>query len=447
MIKKQILIYFFAAFASTVWAQVPQGTWHGSIEVAGTPIKIIFHFKDKGSTMDSPNQGARNIPVDITYSSTDSISVNIKSINAIYSGHIDDKQIKGKFRQAGKEMRLDLTQGNISIKRPQEPKSPLPYHGKNVTFKNPHDGTELAGTLTLPQKYTNNTPVVIMITGSGLQNRDEEIAGHKPFFVISDYLARHGIGALRYDDRSTGLSKGNATNATTETFTQDAEAAVNYMKRVQKFKNVGILGHSEGGLIGIILGAKGIVKYVVSLAAPAQQGNQVLLNQAYTLLNSQKAPDYIVSKYTRALNSIYNMRMKGEQFADPEKKLSEISQSLNTSIPEFMHKDLIKVMKGWTPWLDHYIQLDPVTYIQNIKVPVLALYGEKDTQVLHKDNTFIMTQNLQENPLSQVRTYPGLNHLFQHAQTGSPLEYGNIEETISPEILEKITTWIKSIKK
>ncbi len=446
MKKKHIITCLLAVLAATVWAQVPQGTWHGSIEVAGTPINLIFHFKDKESTMDSPNQGARNIPIDITYSDKDSISISIKSINATYSGHIKAKVISGEFRQAGKKMRLDLTQGNLTVKRPQEPKSPLPYYGEEITFKNPHDGTELSGTLTLPKNYTNTTPVVIMVTGSGLQNRDEEIVGHKPFFVISDYLARHGIGALRYDDRSAGLSKGDATNATTETFTQDAEAAVNYMKKVQKFKNVGILGHSEGGLIGIILGAKDVVRYVVTLAAPAQQGNQVLLNQAYTLLNSQKAPDHITSKYTRALNSIYNMRMKGEQFADPEKTLSDISKKLNTTIPKFMHRDLVKVMKSWTPWLDYIIRYNPVNDIQNIKVPILALYGEKDTQVLHKDNSFIMTQNLPENPLSQVRTYPGLNHLFQHAQTGSPLEYGNIEETISPEILEKITTWIKSIK-
>ncbi len=442
--------FFFTTLLATITvaviAQKPTGTWNGKIEVAGTPITILFHFKDKGSTMDSPNQGAFGLPVEIIYSSTDSINVNIKDISASYCGHINNNQIKGIFRQQGHNITLNLNKGNIVIKRPQEPKSPLPYFGKNITFKNPHDGADLAGTLTLPQNYNNKTPIVVMVTGSGLQNRDEEIADHKPFFVISDYLARHGIGALRYDDRSAGLSTGNALNATTETFTQDAEAAVNYIKKVQKFQNVGILGHSEGGLIGIKLGAKGIIKFVVSLAGPVQQGNLVLINQAFTLLNDQNAPDYIVSKYTRALNQIYNQRIKGEKFEDPEKKLQEISKTLNTTIPTYMHKDLITVMTSWTPWLDYYIKYNPINDVKNIKVPILALYGERDTQVQSKDNMFIMTQNLPENPLSQVRSYPELNHLFQHAKTGTVLEYGNIEETIAPEILDKITTWIKSIK-
>ena len=446
MTKRFFIVSFLLSYTAAAMAQGLTGTWNGTIEMNTIPLKIVFHFKDKGSTMDSPSQGASGIPIDVTYHGKDSVSLTCQPVNVSYNGKLHDGVIKGAFKQNGHNLRLDLVKGNIKYKRPQEPRPPLPYYGEEVTFKNPHDGTEIAGTLTLPKNYNEKTPVVIMVSGSGIQNRDEEIAHHKPFFVISDYLARHGIGALRYDDRSAGLSKGDASKATTETFAQDAEAAVKYIKEKQHFNNVGILGHSEGGTIGIMLGKKNIVKFVVSLAGPAIQGKDLLVKQSQTLLNRQKAPEVIITKYGRVLNKVYSMRIDGEQFNDPDAKIAEISTALNTSIPPFMQTRIKDIMKSWTPWIDFFIKYDPANDIKDIKVPVLAMYGELDTQVSSQENMLAMTQNLPENPLSQVRSFPELNHLFQHCKTGSIFEYGDIEETISPEILQKIATWIKSVK-
>ena len=428
------------------FAQDIKGTWNGRIKINNLSLPTVFHIREKGSTMDSPNQNAANIPIEVSYPHPDSVIISISPIQATYNGRLRNGKLTGTYKQGHHSLPLELVKGDIVIKRPQEPRPPLPYYGQNVTFRNPHDGTELAGTLTLPENYTDKTPVVVLVSGSGIQNRDEEIAHHKPFYVISDYLARHGIGALRYDDRSAGMSKGDASNATTETFAQDAEAAVEYLKKTYPFRNIGIIGHSEGGTIGIMLGKKKTVRWVVSLAGPALQGKQILVRQHKDLLATQKAPEVIIAKYGRIVNKIYEMRINGEQFADPDAKIAEISAALNTSVPQFMHKSLKDIMKGWTPWLDFFIKYDPTADIQSLGIPILALYGEKDTQVNAQENLFSMTQNLQENPLSQVRSFPGLNHLFQHCETGSIFEYGDIEETISPEILQKIATWIKSVK-
>lgn len=445
--RKAILTSLLLMLTSSLcWAQSFNGTWNGSMKINGSKFTVVIRINNKKCTIDAPNQGIKNIPAEILFESKDSISLLAKNIQSSFSGKKTDKTITGTFTQKAKKTTLTLTQGNYVQKRPQTPKGPFRYINRNITFKNTRDGALLAGTLTLPKNYTSKTPIVVLVTTKGLQNRDMEFNGHKPYLVLANHLALNGIGSLRYDDRSAGGSKGNVSKATIKTFASDAEAAIKYLKNTQKFTNIGLLGHNEGGTIGIMLGHSGLTKFTITLAAPAQDGSKILINQHYNMLYDQKVPNFIIEKYCNALEKIFEMRKQGETFSNPDEKVKEIATALNTSIPDYIATNLKTTMKQWTPWSDFYIKYDPMEDIRQIQGPVLVLFAERDIQIPFKYNEQLFIENLPENEHSQVRSFPELNHMFQHCTSGHTMEYGEIEETISPEILEKITTWIKSLK-
>lgn len=284
--------------------------------------------------------------------------------------------------------------------RPQTPQPPFPYQTEEVTFTNTEADATFAGTLTVP---ANAKCVLLMVTGSGLQNRDEEIFGHKPFAVIADCLAHNGIATLRYDDRGFGESKGgNPAYATTQDFADDAAAGIAWLRQSGRFQQVGILGHSEGGTIAFMLGGKGLVDFIVSLAGTTVSGDSILLEQ--------------------------NRALYGELVKD-------------LTIDDIRNNPQIKQI----PWYQFFVTYNPQDDIASITCPVMAVNGEKDIQVPAAMNLNALRRTLPANKHHLIKSYPDLNHLFQHCETGMPDEYEAIEETFSEDVLNDIATWIQSV--
>ena len=408
---KRFLAIFVPLLLSTclqLAAQDIKGAWKGDLDLTATKLTIVFHFNGDTCTMDSPDQGAKDIPVEVVFVSSDSVIVSNKQLDMVFSGEFQNGIIKGQFKQRGLSLPLILTPNEVVRNRPQTPIPPYPYWTEEVSFTN--GDAILSGTLVYPEDWNGKkkVPVAIMVSGSGLQNRDEEVFGHKPFLVITDYLARHGVATLRYDDRGTGLSTGDGRKATSKDFMEDALAGIEFLRSKGIFKEVGIIGHSEGGEIAFMLGAGKKVDFLVSLAGPGVQGDSILVLQNNNALRK----------------SGYDITVTREEVRDAVKTKND-------------------------PWLEYFSEYDPVQDIRKIFCPALILNGEKDTQVESAVNIPSIEGNLPRDRRgrfasrhTEIKVYPGLNHLFQHCLTGQSEEYNDIEETISPEVLEDIAVWI-----
>lgn len=387
------------------------GVWSGKLSVAQQELTIVFNLDkdDAGAllcTMDSPDQGARGIKAEASVDQFMSLTVDISSIGASYKGLMIKESIYGTFTQSGKSFTLNLKKGAEVLNRPQTPVGPFPYTEEEVEFVNQKAGATLAGTLVIPENATSSTPVVIMVSGSGLQNRDEEIFEHKPFMVIADYLARNGIATLRYDDRTVGKSHGgDVKNATTIDFMEDAKAGIEYLKSRGLFSKVGVLGHSEGGSIAFMLGASKDADFVVSLASLGEKGDIALCAQANKVL-----------------------------------ELSGVQQKLSV---EQYRMNALSAGDKWTEW---FINYDPKNDIKACSCPVFAVNGDKDIQVISSVNLPFIEKTLGSLKTNFIKEYPGLNHLFQHCETGNTTEYRTSEETFSEDVLEDLARWIGSIR-
>lgn len=402
------LILFFALVACLqANAQNMDGDWKGSLQAGAQKLTTILHIDetDKNVTMDVVEQGAEKIPMAVNWLGQDSINVTIPQLMLSYSGKLQDGEINGTFSQQMFSATLIFKKGDVTFNRPQEPKAPYPYTTKYVSLVNSKAGVTLSGTLTYPVDYKNDekVPVVLMVTGSGPENRDEEVFHHKPFLVIADYLARKGIASLRYDDRGTALSTGDYNSATTYDFADDAQAAIDWLRKSGKFSSVGVLGHSEGGLVAYILGSKGSTDFIVSLAGPACKTDTMMMVQLNGIAHVQGAGTDIVNSVQQARDWL---------------------------------------LKDGSPWMNTFIDIDAGAIVKTVKCPVMALGGEKDLNVPVSLNVPSLETNLPKNKHNVIRVYKNLNHLFQHAKTGNPAEIVNIEETISPEVLADIATWI-----
>lgn len=418
-----ILIGCFVVNAQT-------GTWSGDLDIQGNKLPLVFHLDADNPSVDSPAQGAKGIPIQFQASDTGVVSITIPMIGASFEGRLENNKITGTFRQNGFSLPLTLTSGENQPKRPQTPQPPFPYKEENVSFTN-GDAT-LNGTLTLPEGCDKDTPVLLMVTGSGLQNRDEEILNHKPFAVIADALARNGIATLRYDDRGFGESTGDAVNCTTEDLMKDALAGINLLRR--RFNKVGVIGHSEGGTIALMLAADNKADFIVSLAGMVVSGKETLLKQNRQALSEVGMSDKTVDDYCRLLSLVF------DNDADIDKRLKE------SDLPPALKQNLKAVVGQMSqPYMQYVIDLDMRDRLGNIACPVLAINGTKDTQVFCQDNLNALKAGLPDKEHNRIQAFEGLNHLFQHCNTGSLLEYGTIEETISPEVLDVITQWVKTL--
>lgn len=408
------------------------GSWKGELKVGGTTLPIVFNFSAEGCTLDSPAQGAKGIPTKWTPDASGKVSIKIPVINGSFEGKLTGDSIPGKFTQHGYSIPLTLRPGEVKLNRPQTPKPPYPYATEEVSFKN--GDAILSGTLTLPENYTKNTPALVMVTGSGLQNRDEEAFGHKPFAVIADALARQGIATLRYDDRGFGESTGEVINSTIDDFKNDAAAGIRLLRK--RFKHVGVLGHSEGGTIAMMLASDKAVDFAISLAGMTVSGKELLLRQNRDALAGMGLSTDLVDIYCKYLSDGMDAVIAGKD-PDPvnDTQLSvALNQNLNKAFQEFA-----------TSYMRSFIRLSAKDNLAKTSVPLLALNGTKDTQVDYVNNLAAVKALASSKPFT-VKSYEGLNHFFQHAETGSVDEYGKIEETISTEVLSDIIVWIKSLE-
>mgnify|MGYP002523854290 CR=1 FL=1 len=426
--KKLILFLLIclASIAARAQESGIKGTWTGKLNVFGNELTLVFHFDGEDCTLDSPDQGIKGVPAKLERTET-GIKVAVPSINASYEGVNMGNSVMGTFKQHGQSFPLTLKPGIVKRNRPQNPAPPYPYQTQEVSFNN--GDAVLKGTLVMPENASSQTPVLLMVTGSGLQNRDEEFFEHKPFAVIADALARQGIATLRYDDRGFGESTGDLVNVTTEDFKNDALAGVELLRK--QFKHVGILGHSEGGTIGLMLAAEGKVDFVISLAGMVVSGEKTLLEQnRWTLQQSEYSQD-VIDRYCTALESLFDELKVGR---NPEPTVHDLPTELEKNLQ-------LAQAQSSTPYMRHFLALDLSDRLGKITCPVLALNGTKDRQVNGEENLNALRNGLAGQ--KEIRVIEGVNHLFQHCNTGNPSEYKDIEETFAPEALEIIVTWMK----
>lgn len=447
MVKHIFFIIVSLLYSVVISAGEITGTWSGALNV--TPqnsLKIVFNINADAVTMDSPDQNAYGIKCDINHLSADSINIKVPQLVMDYAGRLVNDTISGVFRQGAFKVPLILTSGVKKAIRPQTPQPPFTYKTEDVIINAPD--AVLAGTLTIPENSTDTTPVVVLVSGSGLQNRDEELFEHKPFAVIADYLANNGIASLRYDDRGYGESKGNNDTATTEDYAADAEAVVKYLRQTGKFSKIGIIGHSEGGLISYMIGAKPkVLDFIVSIAGPSVTGAEINAYQnKVALINTgidpQIAEEFgcaLLKALTYRLNNSPLTSVSDEMLLDiyPQYNASPVTRNLGEHISATLTKEKIQ------PWMEYFLRYDPASDLSRLTIPAFIIYGEKDCQVPPSLNLKPVKEKL---PDSKVKVYPGLNHLMQHAISGNIDEYKNIEETISPELLSDIASFIKSLQ-
>lgn len=457
-----ILLYSFL-ISIPLNSQDITGDWYGNLDVQGIQLRLVFHIiqTDAGysATMDSPDQGAKGIPITTTTFDNALLRIEATNIGATYEGNLKGDYIEGIFRQAGQEFPLILSREPIekaTLIRPQEPQPPFPYRSEEVEFQNTEFDITLAGTLTLPDKLGKH-PVVVLISGSGPQDRNEELVGHKPFLVISDFLTRNGIGVLRYDDRGMGESTGDYSVATSADLTTDAESAMTYLKTRKDVDqdNIGLIGHSEGGLIAPMVAAnREDVAFIVMLAGPGIRGDSILLIQQKLISKAVGATESAIDSVIETNSRIFEMV---QQITDEKKLKSEISQFLEQridqggkdAIPEGMSREdyVSRATNSVTnPWMLYFLRYDPAPTLEKVKCPVLAINGENDLQVTPKENLASIARALKKggNTNVTIRELPGLNHLFQESETGSPQEYAEIEQTFSPDALNVILDWLKN---
>ena len=447
----------------SISAQDIAGQWFGQLRVQGIQLRLVFNITqtDKGisATMDSPDQGAKGIPATAIFENP-VLKIEIPLAKIAYEGTLgDDGIIAGTFKQGGQSFPLNLSKTKIEkekLLRPQEPTKPYPYHSEDISFPNEKAGITLAGTLTLPTKE-GVYPVVILISGSGPQNRNEELMGHKPFLVLSDYLTKNGIAVLRYDDRGTAMSKGDFKAATSADFATDVEAAIDYLKTRKEIdkKKIGLIGHSEGGLIAPMVAKKSKdVAYIVLLAGTGIPGDQLLLLQQKLIGKASGISDADLQKNESTNRNIFDIVKKSNNpdqlNADLTKYIGQaLKENLNAAKPAGMSDEAfvkLQVTQITTPWMLYFIKYNPAPALEKVTCPVLALNGEKDLQVPPKENLEAIKKALSKggNKKSRIIELPNLNHLFQECKTGSPTEYATIEQTFSPNALVEILNWLRA---
>lgn len=453
--KKGIFLLVFLSLlffnGISAFAQTPNlnGSWEGKLMInPEMGLRLVININGAEGdeavvTMDSPDQGAYGIPMQVEFISLDSLNVAVPQLLLKYKGKLQGDSIPGDFSQGPLNLPLTLKPKVMTLNRPQTPKEPFPYVTEDVTFQSALDNANLFGTLSMPNHNITDIPVVLLVSGSGIQNRDEEIFEHKPFAVIADYLARNGIASLRYDDRGFDPSTGLSSNSTTHENTLDAIGGLKFLKE-KGFPKIGILGHSEGGLIADKVANSGnLVDFIVEMGGPAVPGDLILLYQNEYLLKDGGIPDEYVSMYIDAMKGLLASH-KGDNPEPFDKTKYEIfSTQQSNPVLAPLAKNLKDSFSNPAPWIKYFINYDPLGDIKNISVPMFMIYGEKDIQVPPSLNVPVLTEN---KPGITVKVYPQLNHLLQHCETGRVTEYADIEETISPEVLQDIRDFILADK-
>ena len=447
--------------AGAVDATSVEGAWQGTLDVPGAKLRLVLKISKKPdgaltAKLDSLDQGAMDIPVDEVTFKDGVLRFEIKRLMVTYEGKLSGAEIVGQFKQGGFTLPLTLkkTDKPAEAKRPQEPKKPYPYVEEEVIYENKKAGVKLAGTLTLPQGK-GPFPATLLITGSGAQDRNETVFAHKPFWILADHLTRKGIAVLRVDDRGVGGSTGNVSQATSEDFAEDVLAGVAYLKSRKEIdrKKIGLIGHSEGGIIAPMAAVKSKeVAFIVLMAGTGLTGEEILYLQGELITRAAGAHILDVAAQRRVQEQMFAVVLSETDNARAERKLREILAEEVSKLSEEEKKAAgsastameAQVKQVLSPWFRYFLTYDPKPTLMKVKCPVLAINGEKDLQVPPKENLRAIEDALKagRNKDYTVKELPGLNHLFQTCKTGSPSEYSQIEETIAPVALETMAEWI-----
>jgi pimeloyl-ACP methyl ester carboxylesterase len=459
---KTIIVFAIVVTMSIVsaFSQDISGDWNGEAKRGEKLITFVFKIEKENSkyssTMSVPTFRVSGIKPSTTTFIDGKLLIDGSNVGMNYKGifNKESQQFEGTYKEGGLEMTLNLKKGAIKIKdlrRPQEPVKPYPYYEEDVVFKNIEAKVSLAGTLTLPNK-NEKFPVVILISGSGPQDRDESFMGHKPFLVLADHLTKQGIGVLRFDDRGHGESTGDFGNATTEDFSKDVLSAITYLKTRNDvdIKNIGLIGHSEGGIIApLVANNSKDVAFMVLLASTGISGTELSVMQSKTLRQFPVKDEIAYEKNTRKAIAIVtsnksDLEIKNELTTHYNAFIKPILTSLN--VPEekinlFIESQLKTSLK---PWSRYFLQYNPADEIEKLQMPVLSLNGSKDTQVNAKINQEGIRNALIKggNKDYEIIELENLNHFFQECETGNMDEYRKIEQTFSPTALKEISNWI-----
>ena len=448
-----VILLFTFLTAQTAMSQI-EGYWKGQIDLGTLKLEMAFNITaiENGyvTTLDVPAQGAFDFPVDETIFQDRRLQLTMSAMDASYSGMLKEGIIEGEFTQRGMTFPLNLAKAEKKEQkktRPQDPQPPFDYHIEEVTFVNEKEGNTLAGTLTIP-KGEGPFPAMVLVSGSGQQNRDEELMNHRPFWVIADYCALHGIAVLRYDDRGMGGSTGEVENATSMDFSYDAEAAFDYLRNRKEIdaSKVGILGHSEGGVINFMVSARRPeVAFLVSLAGPSVNGIEVLKEQQAAILRASGMSEEMVQFNGNANAQMFDIIEASNSREEADSLLRQLVKGWGYN--EELTEQTIGQMAS--PWMYYFLRYDPTEAIVKTNCPALLLNGSKDLQVIASQNLPGYEKIIADYGKTNLtlRELPDLNHLFQHCETGSPNEYFEIEETISPEVLELIVGFVKGAVK
>lgn len=463
------LVFFYAGplFSQDV-PDVPDvtdvtGEWNGILNVQGTQLRLVFHIEQTGdgysATFDSPDQGVTGISFSSAQFEHPNLILEAVNIGATYRALFASDSLAGTWSQGGMNFPLDMFRNAVEpdvLNRPQEPVRPFPYLEEEVTINNEMDGLTLAGTLTLPE-YEGPHPALILITGSGPQNRDEEIFGHKPFLVLADYLTREGFAVLRYDDRGVGASTGDFSRATTEDLARDVLSVIDFLKTRPEIdaNRIGLIGHSEGGIIApMVANRSEDVSHIVLLAGTGIPGKEVLLVQAQTMIDPEMAGSFNQEAYIDLVEGALTIASSGRELPVLREELTAYLRRNEPLIRSFLpaginFEEYIRqdVSQSLSPWLRYFYNYNPADELETVDVPVLALFAENDRQVTPADNRPAVEAALQRSGTDTwlVKELPGLNHMFQESTTGYASEYSQIEQTLSPVVLEEISTWLRSL--
>jgi len=427
------------------------GAWLGTLDLGSMKLRVVFHIVNTEdgltATMDSPDQGANGLPTNSVTRDGSSLKIEIKSIGGAFEGKIaaDLSSIDGTFTQLGNSHPLALKrvkdQAELELKRPQNPVKPYPYRDEDASYDNKLQNVTLAATLTIPAGK-GPFPAVVLITGSGPQDRDESLMGHKPFLVLSDYLTRHGIAVLRADDRGTAKSTGDFKAATTADFATDTEAGIAYLKTRAEvdLHKIGLIGHSEGGTIAPMIAARNKdVAFIVMMAGTGVPGDDVIVAQSEAIAIASGKEPAEAAKNAAKEREILKLVETEKDETVLEKELRE---QIAGEVPDAQIG--VQIQQLTSPWFRYFLTYDPATALRKVTCPVLVLNGSLDKQVLPSQNLPPIRKAQAEagNQHVEIDELPGLNHLFQTAKTGAPSEYSQIEETMSPVALDKMASWI-----
>lgn len=431
------------------------GSWAGALQVGGAELRVVFHIEqaESGSltaTMDSPDQGATGIPVSRVAVAGDSLTLVVGTISGRFEGALtpEDSTIEGTWVQSGRSFPLTLSPAEASASvlpaRPQHPEPPFPYATETVTFRNAQADITLAGTLTVPDG-TGPHPAVVLISGSGPQNRDAEVLGHKLFLVLADHLTRHGIAVLRYDERGVGVSGGSYAGATSADLARDAAAGVRFLAARPDIDGdaVGLLGMSEGGLVAPMVHTRlEPVDFLVLMAGPSVPGDEILVEQSARIVAAQGASASAVDSIRRVRRRALAAIRTAPDSATAASQLRAVLDAEGASSDQIQ----LQIEQSMTPWFRYFVRYDPAPTLRQVDVPVLALYASNDLQVPPAQNVVPMRAALDASSSDDVtvRVLDGLNHLFQPAETGHPREYARIETTMAPDALRVVTDWIQA---